>query len=162
MRSCDSPQRPRTVRRAQRVCEVARAVGEDVDLTAQRSVRLLARAVELLHLRAHALQRLLERRHRRFEARAGELEELRARRLKGLGGRRPHRASEAIVERRLGCVQPRGDVRHALAQGDVLVPEAERDAAAAAKREQHGARPDGEAEQQSDDECDDRHEGVER
>ena len=101
LRSCASPQRPRTFgERSAFASEPVRSLSNG-DLLAERAVRLLACAVEILDGRADPAQRFLQRRDRRLELGARRVEEPGARLLERLVRRGAHGVGEPLVEARI-------------------------------------------------------------
>ena len=143
-------------RRAQRVREAPRPLAEDGDLLPQRAVGLLAGAIELLHAEANVLERLPERRDGRLQLAARRVEVSGAAVPERLGRRRPHGLGQARVERALGRLEPRVRPREvALQLEHALAPRA----ALGERRTQEEQDAQG-ADEETDEECHDRHEGT--
>ena len=90
---------PTHMRRAERVREAPRSLGERRDLGLQRPVRLLSNTLDGLQLLVHALEGVLQRPDMARQMRLGELEEPRAVRVERLPRERLYRRFESLVPR---------------------------------------------------------------
>ena len=144
-------------RRAQRVREAPRPLAEDGDLLAQRAVGLLARAIELLHAETHVLKRLPERRDGRLQLAACRVEIPGAAVPERLGRRRPRRPRPGSC--RTSARPPRAARSHPRGRAPARAgarPASRRSASAGTQEEQDAAGAD----EETGEECHDRHEGT--